>query len=158
MYRHRAKCEGSCVLVCPVCGKTFHRTDKYKEHLFNRHQEGTWSGALFACPRCGKQFGSRRALARHRKLCEDFDDSVTLLEHLPRAPQTFGADPSLPNVCRNCGKRYKLADSMLRHRKKCEGVFNYACSVCGKMYYRRDAYREHLFTRHGMVEPDMKHK
>ena len=47
---------------------------------------------------------------------------------------------------------------MIRHRKKCEGVFHYNCSVCGKQYYRRDLYREHLYSRHRMVEPNVRLK
>ena len=48
--------------------------------------------------------------------------------------------------------------TMIRHRKKCEGVFNYKCSICGKQYYRRDLYREHLYSKHRMVEPNFKTK
>lgn len=72
--------------------------------------------------------------------------------------RTSERDANLPFVCRNCGKRYKMDKTMIRHRKKCEGVFHYNCSVCGKQYYRRDLYREHLYSRHRMVEPNVRLK
>ena len=41
---------------------------------------------------------------------------------------------------------------MIRHRKKCEGVYNLECPGCGKRFYRRDNYRDHMQRIHHIFE------
>lgn len=54
--------------------------------------------------------------------------------------------------CRNCGKGFAYGHSMVRHRRKCEGMFSYTCNLCGKQFYRRDLYVEHMSTQHHVTE------
>lgn len=37
LARHRHKCEGTLVLTCSFCQRTFHRKDKLREHYLNKH-------------------------------------------------------------------------------------------------------------------------
>ncbi|KAK7481197.1 hypothetical protein BaRGS_00027457 [Batillaria attramentaria] len=39
LIRHRKQCEGRYDITCLVCGKMFTRTDKYKQHMNNKHPE-----------------------------------------------------------------------------------------------------------------------
>ena len=37
LSRHHYKCEGTMVLTCSFCERTFHRKDRLREHLLNKH-------------------------------------------------------------------------------------------------------------------------
>jgi uncharacterized C2H2 Zn-finger protein len=37
LIRHRRQCEGNYYLSCSICGKKFHRRDRYQSHLLRAH-------------------------------------------------------------------------------------------------------------------------
>ena len=51
-------------------------------------------------------------------------------------------------TCRTCNKVFLHQCNLLRHRKKCEGDYHLECHLCGKQFYRRDYYQDHLATKH----------
>ncbi|KAL8579079.1 hypothetical protein ACOMHN_036018 [Nucella lapillus] len=51
MTRHRKQCEGKYHLSCPVCGRPFHRRDRYQEHLLKMHQLHDTTEAKYRKPR-----------------------------------------------------------------------------------------------------------
>lgn len=61
------------------------------------------------------------------------------------------ADPfASKHMCNRCGKIYSHGPGLSRHRRQCNGLFDYACTMCNKMYYRRDAFKVHMSSKHGV--------
>lgn len=63
--------------------------------------------------------------------------------------------PEKPYKCPKCGMRYAQTCSLGRHRKKCEGRSGLACIFCGRVFHRKDKYREHLLARHQYVDKEL---
>ena len=55
-------------------------------------------------------------------------------------------------TCRTCSKVFLHQCNLLRHRKKCEGDYHLECHLCGKQFYRRDYYQDHLATKHNAID------
>ena len=56
-------------------------------------------------------------------------------------------------TCLKCSTKFSQSSSLNRHRRKCEGLFQFSCPHCAQLYYRKDTFRCHLLTRHGLVDP-----
>ncbi|KAL8579081.1 hypothetical protein ACOMHN_036020 [Nucella lapillus] len=73
----------------------------------------------------------------------------------PRArlpPPSANAQGRPIYTCRTCQKTFLHQCNLFRHRKKCEGDYHLACHLCGKRFYRRDYYQEHLAIKHNTVD------
>ncbi|XP_025094194.1 zinc finger protein 436-like [Pomacea canaliculata] len=154
MLRHRRQCEGTFQLQCGTCG----------EAVVSRQTAGT------QCRNCGKTYRQSYNMLRHRRQCEGllhlqcdlcvpFASVGSRCSHAARATQppevrgfghwsrdrdTSRSRRGAGNQCRNCGKTYRQSHNMLRHRRQCEGTFHLQCAACGKRFFRRDSYMDHL--------------
>ncbi|KAL8579071.1 hypothetical protein ACOMHN_036010 [Nucella lapillus] len=55
---------------------------------------------------------------------------------------------SEPYTCPQCGTVVTHRNNISRHRRKCERKCHLKCEDCGKEFYRRDNYQDHLWNRH----------
>ncbi|XP_076460744.1 uncharacterized protein LOC143293577 isoform X36 [Babylonia areolata] len=61
---------------------------------------------------------------------------------------TAGGSQSEPYTCPQCGTVVTHRNNISRHRRKCQRKCHLKCEECGKEFYRRDNYQDHLWNRH----------
>lgn len=54
--------------------------------------------------------------------------------------------------CPKCGMTYAHFPSLCRHRRKCEGRYELVCTVCEKIFFRKDHYWDHLRRGHNIID------
>lgn len=60
-------------------------------------------------------------------------------------------------ACPRCGKDYSQRKNMRRHyRLECGQEPQYPCPICNLRFKRKNQMSGHLFTRHGIKDPNNK--
>ncbi|KAK7481196.1 hypothetical protein BaRGS_00027456 [Batillaria attramentaria] len=159
MIRHRRKCEGTYHLSCQFCGKQFHRRDLYAEHLASNHNavdsdsQRMHRHALFEVQQAAEDSAIIRDM---QEAATGYDETAAPYYYGPyiqanqetEGPSAATTTMQLRHVCKRCGRGYAHVPGLIRHKKQCEGRYDIVCQECGKMFTRRDKYKQHMSKKH----------
>nr|XP_029714132.1 LOW QUALITY PROTEIN: zinc finger protein 594-like [Aedes albopictus] len=119
---------------CPVCFKTFERSESLK-----RHRNRIFMTCV-QCSMCGKQFKNRNALYNHERFhsndktnaCEICGKRFKMITQL-RNHYAVHQDEK-PFVCKECGFSTKRSSTLKHHMLQHTDVHPWKCEVCGKCF------------------------
>uniref|UniRef100_A0A8C4QYX0 PLAG1 like zinc finger 1 n=1 Tax=Eptatretus burgeri TaxID=7764 RepID=A0A8C4QYX0_EPTBU len=159
LLRHAATHSPDKTHACPCCGKTFHR----KDHLKNHQQTHDPHKLAYRCDSCGKKYhtklGFRRHLALHAAASGDLtcrvcgrslECTAALLQHLKAhasKPASSGHREKR-HQCDQCGRQFYTRKDVRRHLVVHTGRKDFACTVCGQRFGRKDHLTRHAKKSH----------
>nr|ALS04530.1 putative zinc finger protein 25 [Acartia pacifica] len=126
--------------MCDICQQTFARLKDLDQHLIDNPDSSCKENADFApnitlnldgnheCEICGKWFAKKVALKQHKETHNN----------------TKGY------LCIACGTAFKSQSHLINHRKRVHLRLKFhGCSECGKEFYSKKEYDEHVRTHSG---------
>ncbi|XP_055303349.1 zinc finger protein 25-like [Sitodiplosis mosellana] len=140
---------------CQFCNKRFTQNTILKTHM-TLH-----TGKKIKCdfPDCDKMFSRASNLILHRRehtgekpyCCTQCPNRYKQKSHLDRHMDThLGVKHTCPICKKDYSKRWSLKVHMFTHSK----IKPHRCSLCIAEFTRRDKFRNHLKSIHGLIPPD----
>ena len=116
--------------MCDICGKSFYRPDKLKQHIKILHNEDTDGSNQYTCDKCGISYKWKTSLRVHMETHQKYH-MCTLCE------KVFIGRPAMK---KHMQKEHQVSD-------KCENLF--ICSICSKELDSSMSLNNHLLSEHG---------
>ena len=149
LIQHVETCTSSKDLECYDCGKLFGSKKQLNNHK-RVHKE------LAKCGECGKEFSSRH-LESHLQMkhgkeapiykCEQCPYETLKHSNLTRHKSVHGKDEPAKE-CPHCDTIFLHGWLLERHIESKHQDLHVHCSLCEKVYTRRDNLREHMLKEH----------
>ncbi|KAM4532375.1 uncharacterized protein V3H82_026225 isoform 2-T2 [Fundulus diaphanus] len=114
--------QGSNLLRCPTCSKTFSQASSLNAHI-RTHS----ISKAHICKMCGKSFRWASQLMYHE----------------------YTHTGEKPYACNICSKTYAHPGNLRMHRRIHTGERPYICTYCGKRFYKNNSLKSHLRTHTG---------
>ena len=149
LTQHVETCTSAEDLECFYCGKLFESKKQLNNHK-RVHKE------LAKCGECGKEFSSRH-LESHLQMkhgkeapiykCEQCPYETLKHSNLTRHKSVHGKDEPAKE-CPHCDTIFLHGWLLKRHIESKHQDLHVHCSLCEKVYTRRDKLREHMLKEH----------
>ncbi|XP_059617736.1 nuclear pore complex protein Nup153 [Phlebotomus argentipes] len=146
---HRRLHTGEKPFECSVCQKTFRQYATLKTHM------AIHNGKPIGCPDCKKTFSRVAFLHVHQRkhtgekpyACDRCPNRYRQKCHLDQHMDTHDG---VKYQCEVCQKEYSKKWSLKVHMFSHGEGNRFQCSECGSTFVRRDKYKKHMKTCHGL--------
>lgn len=132
------------VYKCPECDQTFHQSWKFSYHKKTVHQVNSIN-----CNTCGMECANSYQLKQHRK---SHHSSAKKVVQPMKSNKSFDMKQYIDQmgatmICRLCGKKLVTRTGAKTHVEMTHmKLRNHRCDTCGKEFYLRKDYVDHLRT------------